>query len=68
MGKAVAPPPPGYATAPMIQFSQNINFTGAFPPTHEDVLLQFYGCHNYPQTESNFQSFVTIGGQVNAKR
>ena len=31
-------------------------FKGAFPPTRKDVLLQFYGYHDYKQRLSNRQS------------
>ena len=41
---------------PVFTTDGNQGFIGAFPPTGEDVILQYYGYHNYLQRATNRQS------------
>ena len=40
----------------IITSSKNIGFSGAFPPSSEQVLLNYYGYHKYLQETTNRQS------------
>ena len=41
---------------PAVTSSENIGFTGAYPPTSEKILLQYHGYHRYLQNTTNRQS------------
>ena len=41
---------------PVFLTGERQKFKGAFPPTGKDVLIQFYGYHEYYQSLSNRQS------------
>ena len=41
---------------PTVTSSENIGFTGAYPPTSEKMLLQYHGYHRYLQNTTNRQS------------
>ena len=43
-------------TPPVFTTNGEQGFKGAFPPTGEDVILQYYGYHNYLQRATNRQS------------
>ena len=45
-------------TPPIFTTEGNQGFRGAFPPTNEDVILQYFGYHNYLQGTTNRQSSV----------
>lgn len=41
---------------PIFNESRNYGFTGPFPPTREQILLQYYGYHRYLQESTKLQS------------
>ena len=43
---------------PIFTSAENVGFTGAYPPTGEQILLHFQGYHRYLQDVNNRQSTV----------
>ena len=43
---------------PIIRSKGSQGFQGSFPPTTENILLQYYGYHNYLQESTEWQASI----------
>ena len=44
---------------PLIDCVDKLNFVGTYPPTRGQILLQFFGYHEYHQANTKLQSSTT---------